>query len=213
MEGFVPNIGKEGKGFAKEKTSSPEMFIKKFLGSDLFNKGRHNDISGLPDLRGYNDFVEELKKRKVEASDEEIKRVFLGMNEAKLLLLHFAKHELMFEYDKNAFCKDDKRVLREFGNYMAIINRSNSIRTKLEMDALPIEMRRTKMVEMDAERQFRHTQTLNALHEGGYVPSKMLGRAMARIMLISEGLDTFERAQSDEEQRFRNLAAAANSRI
>ena len=200
-------------GLAKEKTSSPEVYMERFLNSDLFIKGRHNDVSGMPDLRGYNDFVKELAARNVEADNKEIKRVFLGMNEAKLLLLHFAKYELMFEYDENAFSKDNNRVCREFDRYKAIVKKIASHRTEVELGSLPVDVKRVKIVEMDAERQFRHVQVLNALYDGGYVPSKMIGRAMARIMLISEGLDTFERAQYDEEQRYRKLAEAASGRI
>jgi len=206
MEDLSPNIGEEKKGFAEEKTSSPEVYIDRFLKSDLFLKGRHNDVMGSHDLRGYNDFIEELKTRKVDASNEEIMRVFLDMNETKLLFLHFAKYELMFEYDKQAFCEDNNTVCREFGEYEALIKNNNSERARLDLNSLPVEIRKTRIVEMDAERQYRHNQTLNALFDGGYVPSKMIGRAMARIMLISEGLDTFERALSDEENRYRMLA-------
>ncbi len=91
MEGLRPNIGSEKKGLAKEITSSPEVFIDEFLNSSLFLNGRHKDVRGLPDLRGYNDFLKELETRGVEGGNDEKRRVFLGMNEAKLLLLHFAK--------------------------------------------------------------------------------------------------------------------------
>jgi len=113
MESFRSNVGEERRGFAKEKTSSPEVYMESFLSSKLFVEGRHNDVMGLPDLRGYNEFIEELKARKVSATPDEIKRVFLGMNESKLLLLHFAKYELMFEYDEKAFCGDNKNALKD----------------------------------------------------------------------------------------------------
>jgi hypothetical protein len=213
MEDLKSNVRKEGMGFAEEKTSSPEIFMDRFLKSDLFIKGIHGNDKGGVELRGYADFVEELESRKVDATEEEIRRVFLGMNEAKLLLLYFAKHELMFEFDEKAFENDGNGVYREFGRYRALVERNNLDRTKMELDSLPVDIRRTRIVEMDAERQFRHTQALNALYDGGYVPSKMIGRAVARIMLISEGLDTFERVQYDEEQRFKMLARASNSRI
>lgn len=85
MEGLQPNTGKEKKGLAKEKTSSPEVFIDGFLKSVLFLNGRHDDVAGGPELRGYNDFVRELAARKVDEPEAEIKRIFLGMNETKLL--------------------------------------------------------------------------------------------------------------------------------
>ena len=213
MEGLSPNTGEEKKGFAKEKTNSPEIYINRFLKSDLFNKGRKDEVGGPLGLRGYESFIKELKSRRVEATNKEVKRVFLGMNEAKLLFLHFAKHELMFEYDEKFFCKKDSNVCGAFDKYKAIVKKTSSPRAGLELASLPTDIRRERIVEMDAERQFKHTQVLNALYESGYVPSKMIGRAMARIMLISEGLDTFERAQSDEEQRYRKLAGALSSRL
>lgn len=213
MEGLQSNTGEEKKGLAKEKTSSPEVFIDSFLKSDMFLNGRHDDIVGGPELRGYNDFIRELKARKVDEPEKEIKESFLGMHETKLLLLHFAKHELMFEYNDKNFSKDNNVVCRAFDQYKAIVKKSTSERTKVELEALPIDIRRDRILEMDSERQFRHIKTLRTLYSGGYVPSEMIGRAMSRLMLISEGLDTFKRAQYAEEQRFINLARAANSRI
>ena len=97
MEGNTSGeIKKSDKEFlAKEVTSSPKEFIDGFLESELFLKGRHNDLSGRPELRGLDDFKNELKERKVTESEEDVMRVFQGMSDAKLLLLHFAKYELM----------------------------------------------------------------------------------------------------------------------
>lgn len=191
---------------AKEVTTSPKEFIDKFLESELFLNGRHDDLSGRPELRGLRDFKRELEERKVTESEEEVKRVFKGMSDTKLLLLHFAKHELMLKYDSNEF---DPGVNGTFERYRAVVKKIDSPRTKLDLDALPGDFRGRTVEEMDSERQFRHFEVIHALADGGYVSSEPMARAMARVMLISIGEDTFARAQSDEELRFKRLAEAA----
>ncbi len=208
MEESASNeIGKSNKEFlAKEVTSSPKEFIDRFFESNLFLKGRHNDLSGRPELRGLDDFKNELKERKVTESEEDVMRVFQGMSDAKLLLLHFAKYELMLKYDSKEF---DTQVNGTFERYRAVVKKIDSPRTEEELNAMPEEFKGKTMEEMDSERQFRHFKVINALIDGGHVSSEPMARAMARIMLISIGEDTFERAQSDEELRFKRLAEAA----
>lgn len=193
---------------AKEVTSSPKEFMDRFLESELFMKGRHNDVTGGPELRGLDDFNKELVARKVDEPEDEVRRVFYGMSDTKLLLLHFAKYELMLKYDEDQF---DTKVNNTFNRYRAVVKRNNSVRTKLKLESLPVDVRRTRIEEMDSERQYSHYKVIHALVDGDYVPSEPMARAMARIMLISEGEDTFARAQSDEELRFKRLIEAAKS--
>jgi len=200
---------KEAREFlAKETTSSPKEFVDRFLKSELFFKGRHNSVEGGPELRGLDDFNEELKQRGIDEIEEELRRVFYGMGDTKLLLLHFAKYELMFEYDKDKF---DADVVRSFVAYQSLVRKNKSERTKLNLRSVPVEIRKERIQEMDSERQYKHYKVIHALVDGGYVPSEPMARAMARVMLISTGDDTFEKAQSDEEVRFRRLAHSARS--
>ena len=205
--GGINETSKDSSEFlAKEVTTSPKEFVDRFLQSELFSKGRHDDLSGRPELRGLEDFKKELKGRKVTASEEEVGKVFQGMSDAKLLLLHFAKYELMLKYDDNKF---NTEVNGTFGRYRAVVKKIDSPRTKLDLDAMPDDFKGKTIEEMDSERQFRHYKVIHALVDGGYVSSEPMARAMARVMLISINEDTFERAQSDEELRFKRLAEAA----
>ncbi len=208
MEGNVSSETKKSdKEFlAKEVTSSPKEFIDKFFESELFLKGEHGDVKGGPELRGLEDYKKELVNRGVSAGEEEIQRVFCDMSDTKLLLLHFAKRELMLKYDESKF---NKGVNDTFEMYRAVVKRNNSPRTKLNLKSMPDYLGEKSVEEMDSERQFRHFKVINALVDEGYVPSEPMARAIARVMLISIGEDTFERAQSDEELRFKRLAEAA----
>lgn len=206
--GEKPSFKKEREFLAEEATKSPKKFIGEFLKSELFIKGRHNSLEGGLDLRGLDDFNEELKKRGIDESEQEIRRVFYGMEDTKMLLLYFAKYQLMLKYDENEFNVD---VRRSFHGYQSVVRRNNSERTKLNLQSVPVDIRKERIQEMDAERQFKHYKVIHALVDGDYAPSEPIARAMARVMLISTGDDTFDRAQSDEEIRFRRLADAAVS--
>jgi len=85
------SIKNNNESFAEEVTSSPKDFVDRFLKSELFLKGRHNDVKGGPELRGLEDYKKELVNRGVKEDEKEIKRVFCDMSDTKLLLLHFAK--------------------------------------------------------------------------------------------------------------------------
>lgn len=199
---------KNNEFLAKEVTTSPKEFVDRFLDSELFLKGRHDDIRGGPELRGLEDYKKELANRGVKEDEKEIKRVFCDMSDTKLLLLHFAKYELMLKYDEKEFSSG---VNLTFKRYMKLVQKNDSERMKLELASLPTDLRREKIGEIDSERQLKHYRVIHALIDDGFVTSEPMARAMARIMLISVGADTFSRAQADEELRFKRLLKAAQS--
>ena len=202
------SIKNNNESFAEEVTSSPKDFVDRFLKSELFLKGRHNDVKGGPELRGLEDYKKELVNRGVKEDEKEIKRVFCDMSDTKLLLLHFAKYELMLKYDEKEFSLG---VNTTFKRYMKLVQKNDSTRNKIELGNLPTDLRIQRIGEADSERQLKHYRSIHALIDDGFVTSEPMARAMARVMLISAGADTFKRAQADEELRFKRLLKAAQS--
>lgn len=192
---------------AKETTDDPREFIERFLASEVFLKGRKDDRLGRPKLRGFEEYKADLEIKGIEEPEREVLKVFLESDDAKLLLLRFAKYNLMLEYNPSKF---DRRINGVFELYSAAVERISHPRTELKIASLPTtEWRQEEMGKLDTARQFRHNQLMKALVEEGYCPTERLARSMARIMLISVGKDTFEIAQQDEMLRFRRLMEAA----
>ncbi len=98
-----------------------------------------------------------------------------------------------------------------FKRYMKLVQKNDSTRNKIELGNLPTDLRIQRIGEADSERQLKHYRVIHALIDDGFVTSEPMARAMARVMLISAGADTFKRAQADEELRFKRLLKAAQS--
>ena len=171
------------------ETVNPRVFVDSFLKSESFVNGRHDDIKGGKDLRGYKEFKENVES-KVDSMDrptnKEIELIYFDLLDSRLLMADFARDDLMLVYSPDNY---SDVVNGLYGEYKAIVRETRKF---LDQDS---------RIQLDESRSVLHNDLAKRLLHEEIVPSVQLGRAMARLWLISEGLDSFNAFENDELRR------------
>lgn len=184
-----------------EETRDPKEFIEDFVNDEYFLKGvkRGGRQGG---MIGLEEYTKRVKARaKEEISDEEIKKYFLDTEQTKWLLLYFAKYKKMLIYDSDKY---PQKINLRYQKYKKQVENMDNFQGSPEWARLDAYGRQVRIKEMDTKRQFYHMQLSELLGETVF-QSERVGRTVARLWLISEGLDTFERYERDEEQRRKRM--------
>jgi len=136
-------------------------------------------------------------KRLVEGVTEEEKReAFEEDRKAKDSLLFFVKDQKIdFVYDPKYYSQKSQGAMKLY------------IKAVRDMFRTERGGGGEEVVACDRLRAMRHDEVAQDLVEEGIVLSTKIGRTLARLVLISEGLDTFKSAQRSDIDRVRVLAA------
>lgn len=192
----------------------PRVFVRRFMESKLFKQGCcGDDGSNISGFDGYKKAIEDRRSKMIgsvgeDLTNDEILDVFLDTDQAKVLMILFGRDVLHLKYDEQQYPKNVAGVIEEYRAFLRMIG---SDRKKLELDALPVDMRRTEMKDLDNGRQFRHERAAKSLESAGIAPSQRLGRVMVRLLMVSTGDDTFDILQNDETKRYERLAKIVSS--
>lgn len=194
---------KEVKLWSGEETTDPKEFIDDFTNDEFFLEGFNKDkMKSGPSLIGLNDYIDRVKSRaKEEIGEDEIKEVFLNTKQTKMLLTYFAKYKKMLLYDKDKY---PDKINRIYQNYKKTVKLMNNFSGSPEWARLDSYGRQERIKELDSKRQFNHMKLSEKLAEDVF-PSERIGRTVARLWLISEGLDTFGHFERDEEMRSKRM--------
>lgn len=195
---------KEVQPWKGEETTNPEEFVSDFMNDEFFLEGYNKDkMKPGPSLIGLNEYVGRVKSRaKEEIGDEEIKEVFLNTQQTKKLLTYFAKYKKMLLYDENKY---PDKINRMYKNYKKTVRLMNDFNGSPEWARLDSYGRQERIKELDSKRQFNHMKLSEKLAEDIF-PSQRMGRTVARLWLISEGMDTFEHYERDEKMRSKRMS-------
>ncbi len=195
---------KEAKPWRGEETSDPEEFVNDFMKDEFFLKGYNKDnMKSGPNLIGLNDYIDRVKSRaKEEIGDDEIKEVFLNTKQTKMLLTYFAKNKKMLVYDENKYPDNINRLYEKYKKTVELMNNFSSSPEWARLDSYG---RQERIKELDSKRQFNHVKLSEQLAKDVF-PSHRIGRTVARLWLISEGLDTFGHYERDEEMRSQRMS-------
>lgn len=150
-------------------TESPQEFLEGFYQSSYFK-----------------DYFEKFFKDKTPDSDvteEEKRDVFLNSEKAKSAFLDYAKKEKGLKYNPIFYSQEAQEKMN---NYISSVK--SAIKASREGSS-PGDI-----ITLDSLRSEYHTETADQLVKDGITPSHKLGRAFARLVLISKGLETFEQA-------------------
>ncbi|MFH1601506.1 MAG: hypothetical protein ABIB61_00945 [Candidatus Shapirobacteria bacterium] len=191
-----------------ESTTDLGEFVNRFYESKVFKDGFYNSLSRT-NIEGYSQYREVVLSRVAsldeKVDEKEVFDTFLETDQAKQLLLAFAQNDLKFEYDPD---QCTPKVKTAFTTYQNAIRAMESSRYKaLASDALCGGAdSKERIEEADQLRQHRHNRLATALQESGIVASYRMARTLARIMMVSIDMDTFDSIQADEKIRFKILA-------
>lgn len=195
---------KEVKLWRGEETRDPKEFVDDFMKDEFFLEGYNKDkMKPGPSLIGLNDYIDRVKSRaKEEIDDEEIKEVFLNTKQTKMLLTYFAKYKKMLIYDESKY---PDKINRLYKNYKKTVQLMDKFGGSTEWARLDSYGRQERIKELDSKRQFNHMKLSEQLAEDVF-PSQRIGRTVARLWLISEGMDTFDHYERDEAMRSQRMS-------
>ena len=195
---------KEVKPWSGEETSDPKEFIDDFMKDEFFLEGYNKDsMKPGPSLIGLNDYIDRVKSRaKEEIGDDEIKEVFLNTKQTKMLLTYFAKNKKMLMYDESKYPDNINRLYEKYKKTVELMNNFSGSPEWARLDSYG---RQERIKELDSKRQFNHMKLSEQLAEDAF-PSQRIGRTVARLWLISEGLDTFGHYERDEKMRSQRMS-------
>ena len=195
---------KEVKPWSGEETSDPKEFIDDFMKDEFFLEGYNKDsMKPGPSLIGLNDYIDRVKSRtKEEIGDDEIKEVFLNTKQTKMLLTYFAKNKKMLMYDESKYPDNINRLYKKYKKTVELMNNFSGSSEWVRLDSYG---RQERIKELDSKRQFNHMKLSEQLAEDVF-PSQRIGRTVARLWLISEGLDTFGHYERDEKMRSQRMS-------
>lgn len=166
----------------KPKVSDPVRFMNDFEASDYFR-------------RAYDAFFEG-KKLAPDVTDEEKYEAFSENETAKLALLDFAEKKETYVYDPSFFPQDIKDALNDY------------VEQTKDLGKMMREASRDEIISTDLLRASYHDSAAYALKDAGFVGSYRLGKAFARLVLISHGLDHFESARQNDMERLKRFFGA-----
>lgn len=166
----------------KPIVEDPVKFMNDFEASDYFKTA-------------YDKFFEG-KKLAPDVTDQEKYNAFAENEVAKLALLDFAEKEERYHYDPSFFPKPVREALETY-----IAQTRDLIKMKRSGS-------RDEIITTDLLRSSYHDQAAYALKDAGLVGSYRLGKAFARLVLISRGLETFERSRISDLERMKMFLGA-----
>lgn len=119
-------------------------------------------------------------------NEKEKERVFLENDAARIALLDFATHDVLFRFGRSKFPSPTQE---------AIDNYVKSVRDLEKMDRGMLE--KEDLAAMDEFRLNAHQEAARSLVRAGIAPTMAIGEAIARLILIDKGLDTPISAQRE----------------
>lgn len=127
-----------------------------------------------------------------DVTEKEKEKVFLEDHKARAALVDFATQDILFKYNPTSFPQRSREALSEY---------------------IKVEKDRQKMYEgkvsgdealaLDEYRYKYHQEAARALARDGIAPTKTIGEALARLVLIDKELDTPESAKESTSGKLR----------
>jgi hypothetical protein len=184
------------KDWLGEEVTDPKAFVSGFLQSPQFFDGPQQKSRWVAHTSGFNKFRQGVLRRiqvqkitpQDQPSDDEIVQTYLTLQDARLLLADYARSTCMLRYDPAFYTPETNDT---YNRYKAIVQESHQF---LGPD---------EKVAKDEERRSAHNNLADALVKEDIVPNADLGRTVARVLLISEGLDSFQAYESDELKSYK----------
>ena len=167
----------------KPVVEDPVRFMNDFEASDYFRTA-------------YDKFFEG-KKLAPDVTDQEKYNAFAENETAKLALLDFAENEERYHYDPSFFPQPVRDALENY------INQTKDLSKMMRGGS------RDEIISTDLLRSAYHDEAAYALRDAGLVGSYRLGKAFARLVLISQKLDHFESARQSDLDRMRRFLGVA----
>lgn len=164
---------------AASPLGNPKLFLEKFYQSSFFTEA-------------YEDFL----KGKVLASDvteEEKMKAFLESENAKFALMDYSCYEQPFTYDSTQYPPASQVALKTYIESVKYILQAPQ-KAEFPLTAEEIE-------NMDRLRFIYHQAVAEQLVKDNIVPSRKLGRALARLILVSLHLEKFDQARVPDIQK------------
>ncbi len=148
---------------------NPRKFMSSFYSSEEFDEA-------------YRDFFKG-KRLTPDVTDEEKKQVFFESEKAKQALINFGMR-IKLKFSSDHYPQSVARVIDDY--ISAVKSLLNTEGRRISGD---------EMIELDQHRNQLHVQAASILASNEIVPSVKLGKVLCRLILIDEGLDTFDSAR------------------
>lgn len=147
----------------------PRALVKAFYESSYFKNGVESNGERTEGLNAY------LKRsERAQATEEKRRDYFKKSQQAKILLLEYARDKVKYEYDASYLANPENGLTSVVGplqEYIDTALSSSKATTREDKEAVEVD------------RRYAHERLASALHQAGVVPSDTVGRAMAGIML------------------------------
>jgi len=167
----------------KSVVEDPVRFMNDFEASDYFKTA-------------YDKFFEG-KKLAPDVTDQEKYNAFAENEVAKLALLDFAEKEETYVYNPSFFPQEVRQKLNDY------------IEQTRDLAKMMRGATRDEIISTDLMRSIYHDKAAYALRDAGLVGSYRLGKAFARLVLISRGLDNFETSRVSDLERMKRFIGVA----
>lgn len=181
--------GERESEYAKKETSDPKELVAGFLSSSLFSDGL-DDFQG-QEVVGFEEYRRRVCERAIdEIGEDEVLEAFLNTLNARMLFLGYVGSQQGFVFDEAVLPPE---VINAYSSYRYVVQRMKAFLAK--------DVRE----DLDEKRSREHYRLAEVLFEGGFVPSVQMGRAVARLMLMSDApdLDSMGQFRSDELRKYR----------
>ncbi len=154
---------------SKFETDNPTVFIDRFKTSNL-------------QKRAYDKFFEG-KNLNPAVTDAMKDRVFYESKNATDALIDYYVATREYTFNPDEFSADAIKALNEYNNFVSSIKQNPS-------------RDRDGILDNDRKRSAYHLAAANALLGDGIVPSIRMGRMLARIVLVENGIETVDEARA-----------------
>lgn len=164
----------------REIIKNPYELMDRFYSSKTYESGKQNFFKG--------------KALTSDVTEKEKDRVFLDSQEGKNSFMDFNEFNVKFLYNPQNFpsrCADAIHTYIEHVVY-TLKKEKEGFRDNDEIEIL------------DSLRWDYHNEAARTLMSGGIAPSLKIGRAIARLVAIEKGLDTFDKARRPDIDAIRS---------
>ncbi|MDP3954840.1 MAG: hypothetical protein Q8Q15_00565 [bacterium] len=162
-------------------SDDPREFLTDFFESDLYQNTKTELLSKMHPSPGI--------------ASSETEAVINNSDEVKAAFFDYAQRVVSFQYNSKKFPRDSARAISE---YLQTVRDEKKVRREYTPNVLENQR---KVQSLDTIRYTTHLATARQLHKDKIVPSERLSKAMATLVLIEEGLQTYENARRKDVDR------------
>lgn len=161
--------------------------------SDQFElKNYFNSFRNSPDYQEASSKFFEGKVLAEDVTEEEKKEVFERSESTKLVMISFAEKGNSLVYNPRNHSFDTQESVQNYLNHV------RDFKLRVRKGATPEEIQN-----LDTQRTQFHNRLATNFIEKGYAPNLRMGRALGRLILVTEGIETLQEARVPDIEKAR----------